>query len=158
MEYRLKEYFKRYLADVRGVSSSSVNHYLDAINWISKYLVNKGLLQASLYEILDLELLDQLTGILLKDSSFIEMNKRGHQMYTAGLNNYLRFAKGEGFERIRSQVVLMDVPMDMPGSTTSLVKKQKLLRLIFFQRRQTSSKHKFGIQSKNWKILHKTVF
>lgn len=107
-----------------------MNHYLDAINWISKYLVNKGLLQASLYEILDLELLDQLTGILLKDSSFIEMNKRGHQMYTVGLNNYLRFAKGEGFERIGSQVVLMDAPMDMPGSTTSLVKKQKRSGII----------------------------
>lgn len=32
----LKEYYSRYLLDVRGLSMSSVKHYLDALNNISK--------------------------------------------------------------------------------------------------------------------------
>lgn len=39
----LKEYYVRYLTDVRNLSQSSVKHYVDALNNISRYLVSKNL-------------------------------------------------------------------------------------------------------------------
>ena len=41
----LKEYYVRYLTDVRNLSQSSVKHYIDALNNISRYLVSKNLLK-----------------------------------------------------------------------------------------------------------------
>lgn len=38
-EFVLKEYYIRYLRDVRKLSESSIKHYLDALNNISKYLL-----------------------------------------------------------------------------------------------------------------------
>ncbi len=130
MEYPLKEYYIRYLTNVRRVSPSSVNHYLDAINWISKYLVGKGLLRDKLFEISDYETLEKLTDVLLNDSSFVEMNKRGHQMYTAGLNNYLRFAKGDEFESIGREIFLLDVPVEISGTVTTEISKWKRSGII----------------------------
>ena len=47
----LKDYYIRYLKLVRGNSDSSVNHYLGALQTISKYLVQKGKLVSTIYEI-----------------------------------------------------------------------------------------------------------
>lgn len=37
----LREYYIRYLRDVRNSSDRTVNHYLGALNTISKYLVEQ---------------------------------------------------------------------------------------------------------------------
>ena len=47
----LKTYFSKYLAEVRGLSKSSVNHYLDALNHISRRLKAKGLIDNDIYEV-----------------------------------------------------------------------------------------------------------
>ncbi len=39
----LKTYYAKYLKDVRGLTDSSVNHYYDALNNISKRLKTKDL-------------------------------------------------------------------------------------------------------------------
>lgn len=39
----LKEYYARYLQEIRGLSDSSVKHYFDALNNISRRLKDKGL-------------------------------------------------------------------------------------------------------------------
>ena len=47
----LKEYYIRYLKQVRGNSDSSVNHYIGALQTISKYLVERGKIVNTIYEI-----------------------------------------------------------------------------------------------------------
>lgn len=108
----LKEYYARYLRDVRGLSESSVNHYFDALNNISRRLKEKGLIQQSIYEIADNDRLDTVREVLYADPEFIALNERGKRMYSAGLNNYCRFTKGEGFHEIRSAVSKLDVPVE----------------------------------------------
>ena len=107
----LKEYYARYLKDVRGLSDSSVNHYFDALNHISKRLKEKGLVQLDIYEIADLDRLYMVREALYDDADFIAVNQRGKRMYSSGLNNYCRFAAGEGFHGIQPQVVALDVPV-----------------------------------------------
>lgn len=111
VSFKLKDYYEKYLREIRKVSDRSVEHYIDAINWISRYLVRKGLLSESLFEVLDTEKIEYLAAIPLSDPEFVAMDKRGHQMYTAGLNNYLRFVRGEKFEKIGKQVELLDMPV-----------------------------------------------
>lgn len=45
----LKEYFALYLSSIRNLKKSSVNHYLDALNNISRRLVEAGLVQIDIY-------------------------------------------------------------------------------------------------------------
>ena len=47
----LKTYYSKYLTDVRGLSNSSVAHYLDALNNISRRLKDKGLVSNDIYEV-----------------------------------------------------------------------------------------------------------
>ena len=84
----LKEYYARYLIDVRNLKMSSVRHYFDALNNISKRLKEKNLVKRDIYEIGDLRRLLEIREILFRDSEFIELNERGKRMYSAGLNNY----------------------------------------------------------------------
>ena len=123
MSFPLREYYASYLKNIRNLSASSVNHYLDAINWISRYLVEKGLLKASIYEITSLSDLEQIKDVLLSDEAFIAMNKRGHQMYSAGLNNYIRFAEGDCFEKIGVDLRRLDIPMKLPHQSDGIVQK-----------------------------------
>ena len=107
----LKEYYAQYLTEIRGLSKSSVKHYYDALNNISRRLKEKGLIQNDIYEIMDLEYLKKVRDVLYADPEFIELNERGRRMYSAGLNNYYRFATGEEFQEIKEQVVKLDIPL-----------------------------------------------
>lgn len=127
----LKEYYARYLTDVRGLSMSSVKHYIDALNNISKRLKQKGLVEQDVYEIRDLERLDFVRTVLYEDPDFIASNERGKRMYSAGLNNYCRFAAGEGFYEIQSKMVILDVPVAPEAAITvqqSVWKRSGILR------------------------------
>ena len=117
----LKEYFSRYLTDVRGLSMSSVKHYIDALNNISRRLVEKGLVQIDIYEIMDLEKLSGIQDILFSDPEFVELNTRGNHMYSAGLNNYFRFAEGTDFNHV-SHASKMDVPIKAKTSVKTEIK------------------------------------
>ncbi len=107
----LKEYYGRFLREVRGLSDSSVRHYFDALNNISRRLVAKQLIHRDIYEVTNLEYLTNLKEILFADPEFIELNERGNQMYSAGLNNYLRFASGESFVTMLGSIDRMDMPI-----------------------------------------------
>lgn len=117
MDYSLREYYASYLQNVRKLKPSSVLHYLDAIRWISHYLRNKKLIRDSLYEIQSIDGLKPLVETLMSDEDFVAMDKRGHQMYSAGLNNYMRFVQGDGLETIGAQAKLLDVPMPIPSQS-----------------------------------------
>ena len=108
----LKEYYARYLTDVRGLSQSSVRHYFDALNNISRRLKDKNLVKKDIYEIQDLEQLGYVREILYADVEFIELNERGRRMYSAGFNNYYRFASGAGFKEAKDKILLLDIPVE----------------------------------------------
>ena len=46
----LKEYYARYLIEIKGVKQSTVRHYYDALNNISSRLKEKGLIKENIYE------------------------------------------------------------------------------------------------------------
>ncbi len=115
----LKEYYARYLQTVRGLTVSSVKHYLDALNNISRRLVSKQLVCADIYEISDLDYLESVKDILYADPEFIEQNERGKRMYSAGLNNYLRFATGEDYSMLFGKMETMDIPLLPAAATTT---------------------------------------
>ncbi len=107
----LKEYYARYLRDVRGLSESSVKHYFDALNNISRRLKAKNLVQQDIYEIADLDRLEMIKEVLYSDPDFLAANERGRRMYSSGLNNYCRFAAGEGFSDLQYEMQALDVPI-----------------------------------------------
>ncbi len=110
-KYILSEYYVRYLRDVRGISESSIKHYQDALKYISKYLASIGKIKDTIYEIKDIEQLEILREFLYNDSEFVALNARGHQMYSAGLNNYCKFASGEEFEKLGQKIQLLDIQL-----------------------------------------------
>lgn len=112
----LKEYYSRYLTEIRGLTQSSVKHYLDALNNISRRLREKDMIQQDIYEIMDTGELASIREFLNSDPDYIALNKRGNNMYSAGLNNYYRFAVAEGLGVEKDNVNKLDVPMkaDLP--------------------------------------------
>lgn len=114
MGFTLKEYYVKYLTDIRKVSASTVSHYLDAINNISRNLQAKGLLKKNLYEVTTLEQLDKLWEILQNDTEFVEMNRRGHNMYGSGFRRYREFASGDVFKAMNDKAIdILDMPMEV---------------------------------------------
>ena len=72
---------------------------------------------------MDLNALAEARRILYHDPDFIEQDARGRRMYSSGLNNYYRFASGEGFTEINSEgtndhMKLMDIPISPESPRT----------------------------------------
>lgn len=107
--YVLEQYYVKYLKEIRGVSESTIKHYQDALRYISKYLVGKGKLKQSVYEIQDIGELEGLRTFLYTELDFMSLDKRGHQMYSAGFNNYYKFASGQMFTNLHQQITSMDI-------------------------------------------------
>ena len=124
MVYPHREYYISYLLNVENLAKSSVKHYLEALTWISKYLVKKGLIEESLFEVLSVATLEQFKDILLSDEGFTSMDKRGHQMYSVGFNHYLRFAKGEKLDQVGKEVKILDIPVKVPLQAEKNEKKE----------------------------------
>ena len=126
----MKTYYIRYLKEIRNLSESSIKHYQDALNYISKYLMQKQELPGSIYEIQTIDELDDIKKVLEKDSDFMALDKRGHQMYTAGFNNYYKFANGDGFLNIHEKIKAMDVELPVADIQTVTVKQRKRSSII----------------------------
>ena len=107
----LREYYRRFLQDVRGLKQSTVKHYDEALKKISQILIAKEKIKNSIYEIRTLDRLLEIMEELKRDKGFLALDKRGHSMYSAGMNNYLKFANGEMFKQINRDLTLLDVPM-----------------------------------------------
>lgn len=75
------------------------------------------MVSVDIYEIMDLQTLSETRELLFADADFVELNNRGQRMYSAGLNNYYRFASGEGFTEVCTgnnslkKMELMDMPI-----------------------------------------------
>lgn len=109
--YVLKEYYVRYLKKVRNVKDSTVNHYIDALSYITRFLIQREKIHQSIYEIADIGELEIIRTYLRSDVDFMALDKRGHQMYSAGLNNYYKFATGVGFRNIHDKIQHLDIEL-----------------------------------------------
>ncbi len=116
--YVLEQYYVKYLKEIRGVSDSTVKHYQDALRHISKYLTGKGKLHQVVYELEDIEELDDLRTYLYADVDFMALDKRGHQMYSAGFNNYYKFASGELFADMYQRITNLDIEIPVAGKNS----------------------------------------
>lgn len=132
-EYVLLTYYTKYLKEIRKVSDSTVNHYQDALKYISKYLVKRGKLLHTIYEIQDIGELETIRTCLYADPDFIALDKRGHQMYSAGLNNYCKFARGEGFANVLNQIEVMDIEIPATQKQVNCTETWKRSSIIKMQ-------------------------
>ena len=121
----LKEYYIRYLRNVRGAKDSTVNHYLGALNTISNYLRVHNKVKESIYEIDDLDDLQIIKSFLYCQPDFVAKDERGNRMYSAGLNNYVRFAAGEEFKHVGQQSQLLDIIVPVSDIGTISITKWK---------------------------------
>ena len=127
----LKEYYSRYLLEVRNLKKSSVDHYFDALKYISRRLKEKGIIAEDIYEVMDIDYLIALKENLNSDQSFLEVDARGHRMYSVGLNNYIRFAQGKDILTSGEQLRKMDTPIkpEKPNTVIQTVwKRSNILR------------------------------
>jgi len=80
-----------------------------------------------------MEQLDEIREILEKDSEFQKKNQVGHRMYSAGFNNYYRFAKGSDFLQYTDKIQSLDFPVVKEETaqyeiTTKTWKRSDILR------------------------------
>lgn len=74
----------------------------------------------------------RVRDILYADFDFVELDNRGNRMYSAGLNNYYRFASGENYEKERKKVIQMDMPLpptEQITITQSIWKRSNILKI-----------------------------
>lgn len=132
-EYVLMTYYIKYLKEIRKVSDSTVKHYQEALKYISKYLIQKEKLQQTIYEIQDIRELEIIKKYLYTDPDFMALDKRGHQMYSAGFNNYYKFASGQGFADIHQQIEVMDIEIPVAEKQKSSIETWKRFTIIKIQ-------------------------
>lgn len=115
MSYKLGEYYVRYLLSIRKVSEYTARRYTGALDSVSKFLKEKGIISDHIYEIVNLQELNNLVEWLLKDEEFTEWNLRGHRMYSSALKWYRDFSNGRDFESWNDKVGVFDVPVEPPA-------------------------------------------
>ncbi len=131
--YALMTYYEKYLKEICKVSDSTIDHYQRAMRYISKFLVRKEKIKQSVYEIQNLEELEIIKEYLYTNPEFIELNIRGHRMYSAGFNNYLKFANGKGFENIHNQIEVMDIEVPVKDKRVIAMETWKRSSIIKLQ-------------------------
>ena len=124
-----KSQYKQYLKAIRNLSDRTVGHYMTSLNTISKILVEQGDLKESIYEVDSFNRLLELKQILLADEMFVNKDKIGHNMYSAGLNNYLRFAEGNDFAKTDVSIEVMDIKANIQkvSQTKSGYKRDRII-------------------------------
>lgn len=110
-EYHLKEYYINYLRSIRHLSDSSIKHYVGGLSTIDKLLVAKSKVHRSIYEINSMQDLLVIREHLKSDVEFLLKDSTGHNMYSAALNNYIRFAQGDDFFTEAYSLKDIDKPM-----------------------------------------------
>ena len=107
---RVKSLFSQYLIEIKGLKRSTAVHYLDALNTISRRLIEMRVIECSLYEDLNNVSLEDVKKILFADDYFQQLNSRGNHMYSCGFNHFCSFIGGDAFLLSADNVRRMDFP------------------------------------------------
>lgn len=124
-EFTSKIYFEEYLRNIRKLSESSIKHYFESINYISKLLKRYNYTQENIYEIYDLNELTMIKEFLMNNPEFIAVDARGKRMYSAGFNNYIRFAEGTFLDKEKTKLVYLDKPLPIKDTRTIISEANK---------------------------------
>ena len=153
----LQEYYARYLTEIRGSSASTVKHYIDALNNISRKLKAMEIVSSDIYEIMDLKELADARRKLFADPAFIAQDTRGRRMYSAGLNNYYRFASGEDFADKtaigdKSRMDVMDIPI-VPSLSQKVTRVEWSRTNILREQALASAGYACEIDKEHWSFI-----
>ncbi len=107
----LKIYYEKYLKETKELSERTVGHYCDALNTISRLLIDDNKIESSIYDIESVDELKDLINHVSKNQEYIGLNKRGNNMYSAGLNHFYKFVSGEKFRDLSSKIDILDIPV-----------------------------------------------
>ena len=108
----LKQYFRRYLIEVRGVSERTATHYNTSLRTVERYLREAGRLEGSIFEVESLAELLALRTFLMTLPDFVAQDEKGNRMYTAGLNRYIEFATDADAALAKPEVIQkLDIPV-----------------------------------------------
>lgn len=106
---------------------------MQALKSISKFLVEKKKIKQSIYEIKDIDDLVVVKEYLYKDPDFVDLDTRGHRMYSVAFNHYFRFANGDGFENIHEQIKSMDIEIPIANKQIVTINTWKRSSIIKMQ-------------------------
>lgn len=106
--YVLEKYYLDYLEKVVKVSPRTIYNYKRGLKKISELLVSEGKIHDNIYEIEDYDQLTILREYVFNHPAFIEFNTAGNRMYSSALNHYLRFAIGDEFGDIDTEIEILD--------------------------------------------------
>lgn len=90
------EEFLQYLEEKPSFKSgryitASAKKYADAISTISDEMVEARIINGCLYNIIDVNILDKMIAIIMKNEDFINKNQRGNNMYSNALEHFQYF-------------------------------------------------------------------
>lgn len=130
--YILEKYFQTYNRVIRQLSDSSVKHYCEAIKKISAILRQKNIIKDSLYEITDLDALENIMAVLDGLEEFKELDMRGHHMYSCGFKRYYEFASASNFKGVNINIFddssNIDIPPQIRTGTITTYKRSTILK------------------------------
>ena len=126
------QYYMRYLKKMRKLSDSSISHYIRALRKISKMLIERNKIEETIYEIRNINELQIIKEYIYKDPEFVALDRRGNRMYSAGLNNYLRFATGEDMFGKKEEMLFLD--MEVPVGRQIVVQTKMWSRSAIIKR------------------------
>ncbi len=108
----LKDLFMRYL-EVRGVSDSSVRHYINGLNTINTILKQNNFPVKDVYEARTVEDIESVNVFLMEYEPYLTKDRIGHKMYSTAFKHFYRFTcKDADFFADRIQD--MDKPVPLP--------------------------------------------
>lgn len=108
----LKKYYEKYLKENRELSITTVKHYGDALNTISKLLKKENKIADSIYDIESVDELEELISYISNNEEYKGLNKRGNNMYSAGLKHFFKFVNGEKFKENLFDISILDIPVE----------------------------------------------
>ena len=90
-----KEQFIYYLEHSSGLAARTQSHYSWALSNINDTIARiKKVDTFDIYQVQDIQELDEIIGALKQDDEFKENNKKEHSKYSAALTNYRKFISG----------------------------------------------------------------
>lgn len=111
----LKEYFEKYITNVQKLTSKTAQNYDQALTKIAKVLKERDWYEfESLYEIESYTELKRIEAALRENEEFMALDKKGKNMYTAGLHRYMEFIEGKHFKAVEDPLRLLDSKVAIP--------------------------------------------
>jgi len=133
----LIEYFKQYIKITRGISDSTVKHYITAINTINTLLSKYNFPISDVFSVKSLSELNAIKIFLEQNEEFIQKDTVGNRMYSVAFNHFYRFSCDD-HDFYKTEIDKMDIK----------IPKLKVVETVHYTRNQIISTH--AIEAANY--------